>query len=93
MYRVSSAHTCELLAGKCDGKEPVGRSELMWKDNIKMFNSEIVCKGLSGRLAAGKRRVVQNAMNVFTIIGFSVNLYQLKSWRLHSFRLRSEYVN
>jgi len=38
VYKFTSAHTCELLARKFDGKEPVGRSEVMWKDNIKIFN-------------------------------------------------------
>jgi len=61
----------------------------MWKDNIKIIIREIVCKGLSRRLAAGKGWVVQGAKNVFTIIGFSVNLYQLKSRRVRPFRLRS----
>lgn len=78
-----------ILAGKCDAKEPVGRSEQIWKDNIKMINREIVCKGLSRRLAAGKLGVVQDAKNVFTIIGFNVSLYQLKSRRLRPFHLRS----
>jgi len=74
-------------------KESVGRSELMWEDNIKMVIKEIACKGLSRRFGVGKRRVVQDAKNVSTIIGFSVYLYQLKSRRLSPFRLRSWYVN
>jgi len=61
----------------------------MWKDNIKKVNREIVSKGLNRRLAVGKSRVVQNAMNVVTLIGFSVNLYQLKCRRLCQFRLIS----
>ena len=40
-----------LLAGKSNAKEPVGKSELMWKDNIKMVTREIVYKGVNRRLA------------------------------------------
>jgi hypothetical protein len=90
VYSFTPAHTCELLAGKLDAKEPFGRRRLMWKDNIKVVIREIVCKGLSRRLAAGGNvGLYKNAKNVSTIIGFSVNLYQLKSRRLRAFNLRS----
>jgi hypothetical protein len=33
-----------VLAGICEAKEPVGSSELMWEDNIKIVIREIVHK-------------------------------------------------
>jgi hypothetical protein len=42
VYRFTPAHTCEFLAGKSYANEPVGRSELMWKDNIKIVIRAVV---------------------------------------------------
>ena len=35
-----------VLVGKAEGKRPLGRSRLTWKDNIKMDLQEVGCGGM-----------------------------------------------
>jgi hypothetical protein len=36
----------KILVGKPDGKKPLGRCRLKWKDNIKVDLKEMVLKGV-----------------------------------------------
>ena len=60
MYRVS--------VGKPEGKRPLGRSRLTWKDNIKLELQEVGCGGMDWiELARDRKRwraLVNAVMNL-----------------------------